>query len=397
MMQVFGRVLVGGVLLAILTAPLLAQDGTITLANPSFEDLPRHSHPPREWTDCGFPSESPPDIQPDITFSVSKPAFHGATYLGLVVRDNDTWESVGQRLSKPMVKGQCYKFSINLARSEMYLSQSRITNESANYNTPAKLRIYGGFSPCDKAYLLAESDLIINYRWLEFNFKMKPQAAYTHILFEAFYQTPTLFPYNGNILIDNASALTPIPCSTNVAEDPRPPAPLVSTPPPTTPTRPQNPQQSTQPRSPQPQRPPATTPTPAPARAESNLAGVRREDMRAGQKIRIENLQFQTDIASIKPQSYPILDNIYRFLEANPDVVVEIGGHTNGLAETEYADRLSTERARAVADYLIGKGISRERIQYRGYGKRYPIDTNDTPEGRRRNQRVEIKIIGLDG
>jgi outer membrane protein OmpA-like peptidoglycan-associated protein len=124
---------------------------------------------------------------------------------------------------------------------------------------------------------------------------------------------------------------------------------------------------------------------------------VRREDMRAGQKIRIENLQFQTDIASIKPQSYPILDNIYRFLEANPDVVVEIGGHTNGLAETEYADRLSTERARAVADYLIGKGISRERIQYRGYGKRYPIDTNDTPEGRRRNQRVEIKIIGLDG
>jgi outer membrane protein OmpA-like peptidoglycan-associated protein len=392
MMQVFGRVLVG-MLLAILTAPLLAQDGKITLANPSFEDLPRHSHPPREWTDCGFPSESPPDIQPDLTFSVSKPAFHGNTYLGLVVRDNDTWESVGQRLSAPMVKGQCYKFSINLARSEMYLSQSRITNESANYNTPAKLRIYGGFSPCDKAYLLAESDLIINYRWLEFNFKLKPQAAYTHILFEAFYQTPTLFPYNGNILLDNASAIAPIPCSANVTEEPRQPAPLVSTPTPVAPNRPQNAQPATQPRSPQQSRPPSTTP----ARTEPTLAGVRREDMRAGQKIRIENLQFQTDSASIKPQSYPVLDNIHRFLVANPDVVVEIGGHTNGLPGHEYADRLSAERAKAVADYLISKGVSRDRIQYRGYGKRYPIDTNDTAEGRRRNQRVEVKIIGFDG
>jgi outer membrane protein OmpA-like peptidoglycan-associated protein len=56
---------------------------------------------------------------------------------------------------------------------------------------------------------------------------------------------------------------------------------------------------------------------------------------------------------------------------------------------------LSSARAKAVADYLIAKGISRERIQYRGYGKRQPIDTNETPEGRRRNQRVEIKIISF--
>lgn len=389
-MQVFWRVKLS-FLLVILTVPLLAQDGVIQLANPSFEDLPKHSHPPREWTNCGFPGESPPDIQPELTFSVSKPAYHGSTYLGMVVRDNDTWESVGQALSRPMVKGQCYKFTIFLSRSELYLSQSRVTNSSANYNTPAKLRIYGGFSPCDKAFLLAESDLIINYRWLEFNFKLSPQANYTHILFEAFYQTPTLFAYNGNLLLDNASALRPIPCSTNVSEEPRQPAPLVTTqpkPPTTAPT-------TTTPRTPTPApKPPTGTPAP---RQEPTLAGVKREDMRTGQKIRVENLQFQSDSSSIKLESFPILDNIYRFLAANPDVVVEIGGHTNSWPEHEYADRLSTARARAVADYLANKGIARSRLQYRGYGKRVPIDSNDTPEGRKRNQRVEIKIISFNG
>jgi outer membrane protein OmpA-like peptidoglycan-associated protein len=387
MMSAFDRLWVG-VLLIVLSAPLAGQEGTITLMNPSFEDFPRHSHTPRDWTNCGFQNESPPDIQPDLTFSVSKPAFHGNTYIGMVVRDNDTWEAIGQRLSSPMIKGHCYKFSIHLARSEMYLSQSRITNEAANYNTPVKLRIYGGYNYCDKAYLLAESDLVINYRWLEYNFKFKPQGNYTHLVFEAFYQTPTLFPYNGNLLLDNASAIKLIPCSTPVAEEARPPAPLVNAP------EKQSPSPGVT-SSPSNSSTPKQTTVNSENRREPTLAGVKREDIRAGQKIRIENLLFLTDSSSIKTESYPILDNIFRFLSANNDVVVEIGGHTNSLPDHEYADRLSSARAKAVADYLISKGISRERIQYRGYGKRQPIDTNETIEGRRRNQRVEIKIISF--
>jgi hypothetical protein len=96
---------------------LKAQGEPIILDNPSFEDMPRHSKEPRFWTNCGDPAESPPDVQPDYTFQVSKSAFDGNTYLGMVVRDNDTWEEVGQMLSSPMRQGTCYKFSIKLARS----------------------------------------------------------------------------------------------------------------------------------------------------------------------------------------------------------------------------------------------------------------------------------------
>ena len=111
----------------------------IQLINPSFEDMPRHSKAPRAWSDCGFKGESAPDIQPSGIFSVTKPAADGNTYLGLVVRDNDTWESVGQELSKPLEKGKCYSFSISLCRSELYISISRLSDQTANYTAPAKL------------------------------------------------------------------------------------------------------------------------------------------------------------------------------------------------------------------------------------------------------------------
>ena len=91
------------------------------------------------------------------------------------------------------------------------------------------------------------------------------------------------------------------------------------------------------------------------------------------------------------------MDDIYRFLDRNKDVVVEIGGHTNNLPPAEYCDRLSEERAKAVADYLQNKGIDRNRLQFKGYGKRYPIADNRTSLGRKQNQRVEIKILSFNG
>ena len=73
-----------------------------------------------------------------------------------------------------------------------------------------------------------------------------------------------------------------------------------------------------------------------------------------------------------------------------------VGGHTNGIPPHDYCDKLSTARAEAVAKYLIQKGIEDERIQFKGYGKRKPIASNNSEEGRKRNQRVEIKIISMD-
>jgi outer membrane protein OmpA-like peptidoglycan-associated protein len=114
-----------------------------------------------------------------------------------------------------------------------------------------------------------------------------------------------------------------------------------------------------------------------------------------GQTIRVDKLYFEADSATIKPESFAVLEEIYTFLKDNDKVIIEIGGHTNSLPEDEYCDRLSTSRARNIAQYLYSKGIPEKQIAYKGYGKRQPIATNQTVEGRRRNQRVEIKIVSL--
>lgn len=373
------------------------QDTPIQLTNPSFEDVARHSHVPRGWYDCGFPGESPPDTQPDpaATFQVSKASYEGNTYLGMVVRDNDTWEAVSQKLTRPMDKSKCYEFSIYLARSEKYISSSRVTDEQANYITPAKIRIYGGFDYCDRQYMLAETKVVTNTRWIEYKMKMEPIANYTHIIIEAFYNTPTLFPYNGNILIDQASDLVPIPCDQPVAEaEPEEKAPAVTKPPVKTDTK-----------------KPTTTPAPAKVTPKSpekkeepkdilenvKISDIDRSELKAGSTIRIDNLYFEADKAVIMQNSYTVLDELYSFLNRNPDVVVEIGGHTNGLASENYANKLSNDRAKAIYEYLIKKGIEKDRLQFKGYGKRNPIATNNTPDGRRKNQRVEVKILSING
>jgi hypothetical protein len=175
-------------LLALVSSSLLAQDEPIVLTNPSFEGSPGEggnaSKLPDGWYDCGFPGESPPDVHPKDgigAFQVTKEAAHGKTYLGLVVRDNDTWEMVSQRLSAPLQAGKCYEFSISLARSEVYMSLSRVNNQPMNYATPVKLRIWGGSGYCSRLELLAESALVVNTRWLNYDFRFEPKQTHTYL------------------------------------------------------------------------------------------------------------------------------------------------------------------------------------------------------------------------
>lgn len=369
------------------------QNTTIQLTNPSFEDVPRHSHVPRGWYDCGFPGESPPDTQPDPTFRVSKSAQDGETYVGLVVRDNDTWEAISQKLPRALEKNKCYEFSLFLSRSDSYVSVSRVTDSEANYVTPAKIRIWGGFDYCDKQYLLGETNLVTNTRWIEYKMKLEPIANYTHIIIQAFYKTPTLFPYNGNILMDKASDLVLMPCEQPVVDNTEPeekPAVVTKAPP-----------------KPDVKKPAVVTPkvTPKPAEKEEKkdalenvkMSDISRSELKAGSTIRMDKLSFEADKAIITESSYAALDDLYNFLSKNPDLTVEIGGHTNGLPPVVYANKLSTDRAKAVYDYLVKKGIDLNRLKYRGYGKRLPIATNSTLEGRKKNQRVEVKILSING
>jgi outer membrane protein OmpA-like peptidoglycan-associated protein len=386
-----------------------AQD-TVYLTNPSFEDYARHSSPPVGWRDCGFLGESPPDTQPSGDFGVTFPPTDGKTYLGMVVRDNDTWEAVSQRISRPMKAGQCYEFSLHLARSPLYVSISRTTTEEVNFNRPVKVKIYGGTKTCGRSEQLAETETVKESRWMEYHFKLEPLADYSYITIEAFYETPVLFAYNGNVLVDNASSLNPIPCSEAVAQTPKPVqlqkeeqeepeiAEAPSSPPPA--SKRSEPRASSPPQ-PEPDQKPeevASRPTPT-KKKEATISGIKRSEMTRGQTIRLDRLYFMADSSGITKESNETLEEVFEFLKENEDVKIEIGGHTNNLPPAKYCQQLSTARAKAVADYLIRQGISSERLKYKGYGKQKPIASNKTVYGRRRNQRVEIKIleIGEDG
>jgi len=149
---------------------------------------------------------------------------------------------------------------------------------------------------------------------------------------------------------------------------------------------------------------PAVTPAAAAGRTSAaTLVAVNAEVLKTldaatlavGQTLRIDQLSFDADSTNINDRSKDVLDEVYEFLKTNDRIVVEIGGHTNGLPEHDYCDKLSSARAHSVAEYLYGKGIAKGRIASKGYGKREPIATNSTVVGRRKNQRVELKVLEI--
>jgi outer membrane protein OmpA-like peptidoglycan-associated protein/tetratricopeptide (TPR) repeat protein len=112
-----------------------------------------------------------------------------------------------------------------------------------------------------------------------------------------------------------------------------------------------------------------------------------------GTKVVLKNIYFQTGKAILRPESYDALDQVFRFLENNPGMKLEISGHTDNTGSLRINQKLSRERAKAVVDYLVGRGIPQEMLVYEGYADSQPVAPNDTPEGRERNRRVEFKVL----
>ncbi len=125
------------------------------------------------------------------------------------------------------------------------------------------------------------------------------------------------------------------------------------------------------------------------------MASLNSANLVVGEKLRLDNLYFEADSSGIVDRSRDALEEVYAFLEENSSLIIEIGGHTNGIPPHEYCDKLSTARAKSVAEYLIKRGIEDARVKYKGYGKRDPIASNQTQSGRKRNQRVELKILEI--
>ncbi len=113
------------------------------------------------------------------------------------------------------------------------------------------------------------------------------------------------------------------------------------------------------------------------------------------QVLTFRNIYFDFNKATIRPESYPVLDSIAQLLKENPSIIVEVAGHTDERGSYEYNMKLSQARAEAVVNYLIRKGIDPRRLIPRGYGESQPIIPNAKTEAEHQmNRRVEFRIIG---
>ena len=126
---------------------------------------------------------------------------------------------------------------------------------------------------------------------------------------------------------------------------------------------------------------------------ETLIPGLSFTNIELNKRIPLTNIKFQPDSIDLEEQYHPVMAQLFNFLTYKPGVSIELGGHTNSLPPDEYCDQISRARAKATADYLLKRDIPIYRVFYKGYGKRDPIADNDTPEGRSKNQRVELKVI----
>jgi outer membrane protein OmpA-like peptidoglycan-associated protein len=117
--------------------------------------------------------------------------------------------------------------------------------------------------------------------------------------------------------------------------------------------------------------------------------------IKPGETLVLNNLLFNISSSELLKGSFPELDKLYQLMAGNPELKVEIGGHTDDTGSDEFNQRLSEARALSVVKYLTGRGIPESQLVYKGYGKSSPVKDNSTSEGRRLNRRTEVKILEI--
>jgi OmpA-OmpF porin, OOP family len=107
----------------------------------------------------------------------------------------------------------------------------------------------------------------------------------------------------------------------------------------------------------------------------------------------LDDVNYETGKAVLKPESFPVLDELVAYLQRKDDERIEIGGHTDNVGKPAANMVLSMDRAKSVMAYLVSKGIATERLVAKGYGMTKPIEDNRTAEGRALNRRTEVTIL----
>lgn len=127
-----------------------------------------------------------------------------------------------------------------------------------------------------------------------------------------------------------------------------------------------------------------------------SMAGTGVDVVRNGDNITLNmpsNITFAFNSANLDPQFYGVLDNVASTLTEYNQTIVEVAGHTDSIGGDAVNQRLSEERAASVGNYLMSRGLMRDRFMLTGAGKTRPIASNDTEAGRAQNRRVEITLV----
>lgn len=192
---------------------------SIQIINKSFEGFPGAGSSDSKifqltgWNDNGDSLESPPDIHPCNRFGVTQKPSDGSTYLGMVVRDNNTTEKVYQHLSSPLKKGRLYQFTIDLCQSLSYESRSRISRRPLNYTIPTCLSIDGITATKELVQNLYTTEAVTNKEWQKYTIRFIAKQDIDYLMLSAAYEEPCVEAYGGHILLDNMSDIEPITCN----------------------------------------------------------------------------------------------------------------------------------------------------------------------------------------
>ena len=129
-------------------------------------------------------------------------------------------------------------------------------------------------------------------------------------------------------------------------------------------------------------------------RFKPEIIAVNLQPFALGKTMVLHNIFFDTDQHTLRQKSSVELDKLISFLQENPNLKIEIGGHTDNEGSDVYNLQLSEARAKSVFDYLVARKVAASRLTYHGFGETRPTSTNATPTERGLNRRTEFKIIG---
>lgn len=125
----------------------------------------------------------------------------------------------------------------------------------------------------------------------------------------------------------------------------------------------------------------------------NSAAEVAKNTHTAGKVLLLDNLIFGLGRAKISPESHAELDSIVSMLNDNPNMIIQLEGHTDYLGDPKQNMKLSQERVDAVRDYLVSKGITKKKVKTKAFGGTMPLSHENTPEAHKLNRRVEVRIL----